>query len=116
MKPWLEQGHKFILEEDGDSRHGTGKSRNIMRKWKEQNGLNYYFNYASSPDLSLIENCWQPPKQHLRKYPHWDDAITKGLICEGWEAVSQELVNAKVITVPERLKAVLDSGGQMIGY
>lgn len=38
----------FVLEEDGDSRHGTGKS-NIVRTWKEQNGLEAYFNCHDSP-------------------------------------------------------------------
>ena len=88
IKPWLEEGQRFVLEEDGDSGHGKAKNKNIVRRWKEENGLNYYFNCALSPDLSPIENCWQAPKQHLQKYPYWDDATIKSLIREGWEAVS----------------------------
>ena len=72
VKPWIEAHHDFVLEEDGDSGHGPGKS-NIVRTWKESNGLEFYFNCHSSPDLAPIENCWQPVKQHLHKYPHWDD-------------------------------------------
>lgn len=56
VKPWIESGQHFVLEEDGDSGHGPGKS-NIVRTWKEQHGLKHYFNCASSPDLSPIENC-----------------------------------------------------------
>lgn len=26
VKPWLEGGHDFVLEEDNDSGHGPGKS------------------------------------------------------------------------------------------
>ena len=33
VKPWLEAGHDFVLEEDNDSGHGPGKS-NIVRTWK----------------------------------------------------------------------------------
>ena len=98
VKPWLDQGHNFVLEEDGDSGHGPGKS-NIVRTWKEEHGLEHYFNCPSSPDLSPIENCWQPVKQELYKYPHWDDETTKGLIYEGWSHVSQGFINEKVVTI-----------------
>ena len=26
VKPWIDRGDKFILEEDGDPRHGPGRS------------------------------------------------------------------------------------------
>ncbi|KAI9668715.1 MAG: hypothetical protein M1829_005255 [Trizodia sp. TS-e1964] len=82
VKPWIQSGADFVLEEDGDSGHGPGKS-NIVKTWKENNKLEHYFNCSSSPDLSPIENCWLPPKQHVWKFPHWDDATTKELIYEG---------------------------------
>lgn len=50
IKPWLEAGHEFVLE-DGDSGHGTGRA-NPVRKWK------CYLNCAHSPDLGPIKNCW----------------------------------------------------------
>jgi hypothetical protein len=95
VKPWLDRGDDFVLEEDGDSGHGTSKN-NIVRSWKEENNLKCYFNCASSPDLSPIENCWLPPKNFIRKLPHWDEATTKGLIFEGWDTVSRDFINRKV--------------------
>lgn len=71
VKPWIEAHHNFVLEKDGDSGHEPGKS-NIVRTWKESNGLEIYFNCHSLPELSPIENCWQPVKQHLHKYPNWE--------------------------------------------
>ena len=44
----------------------------------------------------------------LRKYPHWDDAITKKLIYKCWTHVTQKFINEKVATTPERLQAVKD--------
>ena len=35
VKPWLNRGDDFVLEEDGDPEHGTGKTCNIVNKWKE---------------------------------------------------------------------------------
>jgi hypothetical protein len=115
VKPWVESGQDFCLEEDGDSGHGPGKS-NIVRKWKEDHGVKHYFNCALSPDLSPIENCWLPVKQHLRKYPHWDDKTTKGLIQEGWSSVSQGFINERVLSMPDRLREVIRLEGKMTGY
>lgn len=113
VKPWLHQD--FVLKEDGDSGHSPSKS-NTVRTWKETHGLEHYFNSALSSDLSSIENCWAIPKQHLKKYPHWDDATTKELIVEGWSGVSQSFINQKVEEIPDRLKAVIDGDGQMTDY
>ena len=52
--PWLQAGQNFVLEEDGDSGYGSGKS-NIVRTWKEKHELKHYFNCPSSPALSFIE-------------------------------------------------------------
>jgi hypothetical protein len=116
VKPWIEAGHDFALEEDGDSGHGPAHNGNIIRKWKEEHGLEYYFNCSSSPDLSPIENCWLIPKQWLRKWPHWDDTTTQELILEGWKELSQEHINKLVLTMPARLQAVIDSEGKMTGF
>ena len=115
VKPWIAAGQRFILEEDGNNRHGPGK-KNIVRTWKEQNKLEYYFNCATSPDLAPIENCWQAPKQTLKKYPHWDDSTTRELIREGWEAVSQKRVDDWMDSMPQRLQEVIDSDGQLTGH
>lgn len=115
VKPWLEAGDEFVLEEDGDSGHGTGRA-NPVRKWKEDHGLKSYFNCAQSPDLSPIENCWLIPKSHVHKYHHWDDSTLEELIHEGWAHVSQEFINSKVDEMPDRLQAVLDCHGDMTGY
>jgi hypothetical protein len=49
-------GFERVLEEDKDSGHGTSKA-NIVRGWKEKNGLNHFFNCAQSPDFSPIEKA-----------------------------------------------------------
>ena len=116
VKPWIIQGYDFELEEDSDSGHGKAKNNNIMQKWKVENELEYFFNCASSPDLSSIENCWQLPKQNLKKYPHWDDHTTNGLILERWGLVSQNLVNEKCRSMPQRLRDVIAGEGKMTGW
>ena len=46
VKSWIDAHYNFVLEEDGDSGYGPGKS-NIVYTWKEANGLEFYFNSHS---------------------------------------------------------------------
>jgi hypothetical protein len=115
VKPWIRSGVNFVLEEDGDSGHGPSKS-NIVRKWKEDNHLKYYFNCHSSPDLAPIENCWQPPKQYVKKLPHWDEQNTRELAREGWDKISQDFINERVKSMPQRLRDCIEMDGQMTGW
>lgn len=79
MKPCLEAGNKFVLEEEDDSGHGTGQA-DPVRTWKQQNSLKNHFNCAMLLYLALIENCWAIPIAYVRKYPYWDDATLEELI------------------------------------
>ena len=63
----------------------------MQSKNKKKHNLEYYFNYALSPDLMPIKNCWLLLKQQVQKYSHWDDTTLEELIkknyvwihCEG---------------------------------
>jgi hypothetical protein len=115
VKRWIEEGRSFVLEEDGDSGHGPGKS-NPVRTWKEEHGLKSFFNCPRSPDLSPIENCWLVPKQYIRKYPHWDLDTLRDLIEEGWEQLSQETINRWVESIPQRLHDVIKMEGKKTNW
>lgn len=65
-KPWLFEGKDFVLEEDSDSGDGKAQNRNIVRVWKSENNLEYFFNYASSPDLSPLRIAGSPPSNTSR--------------------------------------------------
>lgn len=109
VRPWLLEVQDFVLEKDDD----TSASASMKRK---DNNLEYFFNCASSPDPSPIENCSLPPKQHLADYLHWDYNTTKELILEVWAQVSQELINERCGLIPNRLRDVIDGEGKMTGY
>jgi hypothetical protein len=53
VKPWLDRSDKFVLEEDGDSRHGPGRN-NIVWTRKEEHNLDHYFNCPNFLDLEPI--------------------------------------------------------------
>ena len=44
VKQWLLEKQDFVLEEDGGNGHGKAKNCNIVRQWKEDNDLEYFFN------------------------------------------------------------------------
>jgi hypothetical protein len=104
-----------VLEEDGDSGYGTSKS-NIVRTWKATHKLESYFNCHSLPDLSPIENCWLPPKQFLKRFPHWDEFETRELAVEGWDKILQQFINERVRSMPQRLQDCIDMDGRITGY
>ena len=54
----------FILEEDGDSRHGTEAQSCIVKKFKAKEGINTYRNCASLSDLAPIEIAGSLPSRY----------------------------------------------------
>lgn len=83
VKPWLNNKERFILEEDRDSGHGLADNNNKARRWKVEHGLEYYFNGPKSPDLSVIESCFQLLKQFLSNTGHYDEETLKKRAKEG---------------------------------
>ena len=86
-----------------------------MARWKEDNGLETYFNCAQSPDLAPIENCWQAPKSYAHKQPHWDKEHLKKLLQEGRDALSIPFINKQVRSIPSRLQDCLNGDGEITG-
>ncbi|KAG7114450.1 hypothetical protein HYQ44_008234 [Verticillium longisporum] len=114
VKRWLEAGHSFILEEDGDS----GYSYKRCRAWKQAHGLRYQFNTQGSPDLSPIENAWRIPKQHIQQQTDWDVEDLKALAIEAWQELQAhpERVNGWVDSMPQRMKDVVELEGRITGW
>jgi hypothetical protein len=118
VKPWIDRGDDFVLEEDGDSGHGPSRSSgNIVKSWKKKHGLDHYFNCPGSPDLAPIEDAWQPTKQYVRHYGHWEPDETRTLAQEGWDGITETWINRRIESMPSRLRHVAESDdGQLIGY
>ena len=64
---------------------------------------------------SHIENCWQGPKQTVKKVGYFDEETTRELIYEGWEKVSQEHINTRISSMPRRFQDVIAMDGAMTG-
>lgn len=118
VKSWLEDvgPDGFVMEEDGDLGYGTGKGSNIVKTWKKEYGLRYFFNVPGSPDLSPIENAWKAPKEEIAKYETWDPEDLKALAEKGWEDLSQETINKWIDSLPQRYQDVIDNEGRLTGW
>ena len=77
IKPMLDAGEDFILEEDRDSSHGPAENQNLVQRYKDEISLRYYLNPPSSPDISVCEKSFQPLKHFLSNTGHWDKKTLK---------------------------------------
>jgi transposase len=109
--PWLRAGHNFVLAEDVDSGHSGRKGNNIVQKWKQENGLQSFFNCPLSPDFVPIERAFQLPRQYVKHRACWEDSSVKELAEEGWGALRQETINRWVDQIPQTLKTCLEKEG-----
>jgi len=120
VKPWIQNDPPFVLEEDRDSGHGISKTNTpatrYVKNWKTANNLDCFFNCSGSPDLSPIEDCWQPTKQYVRRFPHWEKEDTIRLAKEGWHQIEQDWINKKIDEIPQRLLACIQHHGKASGY
>ena len=112
--PMVEQDlHGYVLEEDGDSGH-TGSQ---ITKWKIDHGIKYYINAPKLPDLSPIENVWQPLKFHFDSMPRWDEKQARQHILDIFERkVGQDWINGLVLSMPRRLQDCIDREGALTGW
>lgn len=118
VKPMLQSGEVFLLEEEHDETHGPKDNGNQVRKWKEQNGLNYYINAPKSPDLIVIDDAFRSLGQFLSKQDvsDWTEETLKEHLEDCWENhVPQSHINRKVEGMRSRMQEVLDADGEMIG-
>jgi transposase len=114
-----------IFQEDNAPTHRA----HIVRKWllefAEENGVELLTWPAYSPDLNPIENLWNILKQRIHiQYPYLA-SLPKTIEAKQqliqaavavWEELEPEILKKLVITMPERLQAVIDADGWYTKY
>ena len=116
VKAWLTRDDKFVLEENRDTVHDTS-SHNKVRIWKERHDCKQYFNCSKDSNLSVIENCFKSLKDIPRKTAIYDTKQLKEELQNAWnEHVTQEFINAQVLSMPQRMHDVIKDHGTMTGW
>lgn len=116
VKPWLDRGDDFILQEDGTIGHGKQNNNNIVRQWKEKHGLKWDVDTVGSPDLSPMDNAWRAPKAYMKEHAILDEHTLRESAEDGWEAVTEDSINEWVHSMPQRMEDVVACNGQLTGW
>lgn len=109
-------GQRFILEEDNDGAHGTRSKNNPVRRFKEENGIEWYANPPNSPDFSPIENVWRILKQRVKKHRCINLQSLKDALLYEWERIGQTQINNLVTTMPDRMAECIKHRGLHTRY
>lgn len=110
LKGWAEptfsefRNERRILQEDNDGAHGTKTHWNPCAQLKKVKKIDLLHPWPPhSPDLSPIENCWRILKSPVRQRQARGDAELKAFLHEEWDKITQEEINNKILTMPDRI-------------
>jgi transposase len=90
-----------VFQHDGAPAHRDRR----VKKLFDDHGLNVLEWPAQSPDLNLIEACWREIKSKLKA--RYEDK---------WENLDDNFIRKLFISMPDRLKAVIDAKGGPTKY
>ena len=71
---------------------------------------------AQSPDLNPIEHLWAYLKQRLRVIQRKSNKSLRKAIQEAWQQVPFTVIQRLIDSIPDRLRAVIDSKGYSTKY
>lgn len=102
----------WIMQEDNDPKH---KSK-LAAKWREDNNVDRLPWPAQSPDQNCIENAWQVLKIRVsNRRPRNLDELRKAVKSE-WRKLSKEYAKKLIESMPRRVQAVREAGGDYTMY
>lgn len=102
----------WILQEDNDPKH---RSR-LCSSWKQENDVDVLDWPSQSPDANPIENVWGLMKFKIRGKKIWTVKQLFAQIRQVWRSLSPEYAAKLVESMPRRLQAIIDNGGDWTSY
>lgn len=101
----------WILQEDNDPKHRS----KIVKKWKEENGIEVLSWPSMSPDQNPIENVWRLMKINIQKKIRSIRGL-KGELTKEWNRLSPVLAANLVASMKRRTAALIESDGDYTMY
>lgn len=108
----LNVGENFIFQQDGAPCH-TAKT---TKKWLSDHKINILSWPSNSPDLNVIETVWHKMKQALRNNPQRTLPELKAEIEQIWNRFTPEMCRSLVESMPNRIRAVIKSKGDVTPF
>lgn len=102
----------FTFQQDNDPKH----SCKLVKKWFEQQKLKVLDWPAQSPDLNPIEHLWEGLKSSCAGIRVKNESSKFKLLQSKWSAITQETISTLIVSMPDRMKAVIDSKGYPTKY
>jgi hypothetical protein len=106
--PLLKENLDLIIEEDRDGSHTS----RLVLDFKEKNGISYYLNAYTSPDLSVVETIAGISKNSFRKNARFTRDDVRAEAERSFESITYKQINNSVDSMPARLHAVIANKGQ----
>ena len=103
-----------IMQQDSAPCH-TAKN---VKKWFEDNDIQLLQDWPpNSPDLNVIENCWQLMKNKVAAHRPTSENDLKEVLKRVWVTeITPEYCRSLVHSMPDRIKAVLKNHGYPVKY
>jgi transposase len=103
-----------IFQQDSAPCH-TAK---VVKKWFADNGVETLPNWPSnSPDLNVIENCWNIMKRKVAAHHPTSEKDLKEILKQVWlREITPDYCKTLVRSMPERIQAVLKNRGYPTKY
>jgi len=117
LQPFLSEidpDHQLTLMEDNAPVHTSL----LTREYRKKNGINKIEKWpAQSPDLNPIENVWKVLKTHVQELYHPKD-IKEMQTCLtlSWDAFPAQTLKNLIVSMPNRMKLVVEANGGPIRY
>lgn len=113
LKPFYDEMNKargrVHFQQDNASCH-TSK---LTKKWFEENHIRQFYHPANSPDLSPIEPVWNELKKIIRNLEHRPTSTDEliAAIHAAWEQLDIADVDKHILSMPDRVTAILEARG-----
>uniref|UniRef100_A0A8C7DEI0 Transposase n=1 Tax=Oncorhynchus kisutch TaxID=8019 RepID=A0A8C7DEI0_ONCKI len=102
-----------LFQHDGAPCHKA----KVITKWLGEQNINILGPWpGNSPDLNPIENLWSILKRRLDKQKPTNSDKLQALIMQEWAAISQDVAQKLIDSMPGRIAEVLKKEGQHCKY
>ena len=90
----------------------------IVKEFKQNSGLRCFEWPPASPDLNPIENVWSLLKMRIRRLLKPSDSLAdlECLLQREWNELSQEKIDRMILSMPKRVRSVIEKCGSNTKY